>query len=364
MWIEVDESLVDLIPAANASQCAALDSIALSAFHGKNFLYAKRRTLDWMCSQEISSASKSVCLWLQNRLSEYSALREFVKVKLIVVSGGKHLNFCETGRWELPISVLEENPVASCTLLAENLTDADIYLLAAEHYKKHHKLNGVSINLIPSGGGGNQIYPSFAKFIDRRDTYCLSVTDTDKDYPGAESNDPSKNCRDIANERRWVAAHIDVPARELENILPINIVEDAISSDNGAVDLHLRFERIKSRIEHFHAALLYCDLKMGTKYSWALGKHGNREKAEFWEGYLNSRQPAIRVCGNGCDEGCDCFMIESLGDKVAEKFLEFCRNNSTYKQYERMKTSSNANQWLAVGNAVFDWGVALSKSRS
>lgn len=139
MWIEIDESLVDLYPSANVSQCAALESVALSVFHGKNFLYARKRTLDWMCDQDLSGAAKSVCSRLKNRLPEYSSLRDFIKVKIIIVSSEKEFGFSKLGFWELPLSALEDHPVSSCTLLAENLTDANIYLVAAEHYKKHLK---------------------------------------------------------------------------------------------------------------------------------------------------------------------------------------------------------------------------------
>jgi len=242
--------------------------------------------------------------------------------------------------------------------------DAEIYLIAAAHYKKHNNINGLVHNLTTSGGGGNQIYPSFMNFVNRRETFCLSVTDTDKDYPGAESNLVSRSCKDLASERRWIATHLDVPARELENLLPINLVEDAIFDDGGAVDLHVRFNNVKSKIEGDVVAWLYCDLKMGTKYSWAYGNHGNHEKSSFWRTFLHSKNPAIHGCKNGCDDGCDCFMVDSLGERVAEKFLDFCKKISSHKQYERMKTSSNADQWLSVGKAVFDWGVAVPKSRS
>ncbi|WP_261499140.1 hypothetical protein [Acidovorax bellezanensis] len=364
MWLEIDESLVDLYPTATASQCAALEAIALSVFHGKNSLYAKKRTLEWICAQQLSQAAKSVCLRIKNRLSEYASLRDFIKIKIIVVSSDRELSFNDAGLWELPLSALENNPISTCTLLAENLSDADIYLIAAEHYRRHNKINGLITNLTPIGGGGNQIYPAFLRFVDRKETFCLSVTDTDKDYPSAESNDASKSCKALAGERRWIADHIDVPARELENILPVNIVEDAIFNDDGCVELHERFSKVKGGTENSPDALLYCDLKKGTKFLWAGDAHGNKDKARFWTDFLGSKNPPINGCGNGCNEKCECFMIESLGERIAEKFLEHCRKISGQKQYERMKTSANADQWLEVGKVVFDWGVAIPRSRT
>ncbi len=363
MWIEVDESLIDIYPALNESQCAALETIVLSVFHGKNALFAKKRTLDWMMNQGLSAAAKSVCLKVKNRLPEYSSLRDIIGLKVIIVSADKDLAINKFGFWELPLNLLEKNPVSSCSLLTENLSDADIYLIAAEHYKKHHKINGLITELTPVGGGGNQIYPAFMRFVERREGFCLSITDTDRDYPSAESNDTSKSCKTLAEECRWIAAHMDVPARELENILPINIVEDAIFDDRGAVDLHERFEKVKERVSDNSVALLYCDLKMGTKFSWSTTVHGNHEKTRFWRDFLESKNPPLRACERSCGDECECFMIDSLGERVADKFLDFCKKNSVQKQYERMKTSANAEQWLDVGKAVFNWGVATPRTR-
>lgn len=363
MWLEVDESLVDVYPTLNESQCAALETIALSVFNGKNSLFAKKRTLDWMMNQELSAAAKSVCLKVKNRLSEYSSLRDIVGSKIIIVTSNKDLSINEHGFWELPLILLERNPVSTCTLLTENLSDADIYLIAAEHYKKHNKINGLITSLTTIGGGGNQIYPAFMRFIDKKEGFCLSITDTDRDYPTAESNDTSKSCKSLADECRWIAAHMDVPARELENILPINIVEDAIFDDRGAVDLHERFEKVKERVAGNPSALLYCDLKMGTKFSWSGTLHGNEDKTRFWKSFLESKNPPLSACEKNCGEQCDCFMIDSLGERVADKFLDFCSRNSIHKQYERMKTSANADQWLEIGREVFNWGVATPRTR-
>lgn len=363
MWLEVDESLVDLYPTLNESQCAAFEAIALSVFHGKNSLFAKKRTLDWMMGQGLSKPAKSVCLKIKNRLSEYSSLRDIIESKIIIIDSYNDVEIDEYGFWKLPLNVLENNPVTTCALLAENLSDADIYLIAAEHYKKYKKINGLVTSLTPIGGGGNQIYPAFMRFVERKEGFCLSITDTDRDYPLAESNDTSKNCKILAEERRWIAAHMDVPARELENILPINLVEDAIFEDRGAVDLHRRFEKIKEKVAGNPVALLYCDLKMGTKFSWSSNLHGNEEKERFWKTFLDSKNPPLTGCGNNCGDQCECLMIDSLGERVADKFLDFCRKNSIQKQYERMKTSSNADQWLEIGRAVFNWGVATPRSR-
>lgn len=361
MWIEFDDSLSEKIDVADERQCAAIESIALSAFYGRHIMFAKTKTIAWISRQGVSSVTKAVCKKIKSRYSELSSIRSVIGVRLVVMADDEVLHF-NNGTWFVSISTLSEYPVQFGLLLAENLNDALIYLLAAEHYKISKGLKWLNVELSPDGGGGTQIYPRFENSILKKSVFCLAITDTDKDFPTAASNITSQRCRAVAMQRKWIADHFDVPARELENILPINLVEDAIYNDTGAADLHGKISSVKSRILGDYEPILYCDLKLGTKFSWTKDK--NIEKSRYWKAFVKSRNIKKVSCGVECEEECKCFMIDSLGETVAEKFFKFCAELSPQKQYERVKSSENCTQWLAVGKAVFDWGVALPKSRN
>lgn len=360
MWIEIEECVSNNISHANNQQIAALESIALSVFYGRHILYAKRKTLDWLCTQNISSSSKSVCQKIKSKHSELSAIRDNIGTRLVVVFGEKIFKYSE-GLWIVSIDWIAKHPVQFGELLAENLSDALIYLLAAEHYKIESGLKGVAVNLNPVGGGGSQIYPSFVSSEKNKNTFCLAITDTDKDYPDANPNQVSQKCQKLASKRTWVVDHVDVPARELENILPFYLLEDAIYSDPSAQELHERMRKVKSRVCNDFQPLLYCDLKLGTKFSWASDK--NQIKSKYWKAFIKKRNLEALRCGKECGESCNCHIVEPLCETIAEKFLQYCNSISPQKQYEKVKISDNANEWLTIGKAVFDWGVALPKIR-
>lgn len=361
MWIEIEECVVSNISHANHQQIAALESITLSVFYGRHVLFAKRKTLDWLGSQNISAASKSVCQKIKGNYSDLSSIRNNIGIRLVVVFGDKIFNYSD-GIWRVSIDLIAEYPVQFGELLAENLNDALIYLLAAEHYKIYSGFKVVVVNLHPVGGGGSQIYPSFVSSEKNKNTFCLAITDTDKDYPDANSNQVSQKCKKLASKRTWIVDHVDVPARELENILPFHLLEDAIYSDPSAQELHERMRKVKSRVCNDFQPLLYCDLKLGTKFSWASGK--NQLKSKYWKVFIKKRNLEALCCGKECGESCNCYIVDPLCENIAEKFLRYCDNITSQKQYEKVKISDNANEWLTIGKAVFDWGVSLPKARA
>lgn len=361
MWIEIDDSVAENVDNANLRQCAVIESIALSVFHGKHVFYAKNKTLNWLCKQDVGGVAKAVFRKVSSRISELGSIRSNIGIKLILVFENDIFKY-EDGEWVVSFSFFESHQIQMGCLLAENLEDANIYLLAAKHYKIESKLKILDVNLMPQGGGGSQILPSFEEAINEKNSFCLAITDTDKDYPAAHSNIVSRRCNTVANQRTWIADHFDVPARELENVLPLGLIEEAIFSDAGAVDLHARLNAIKSRIGDELEPFLYCDLKLGTKFKWM--KDEDQNKSAYWSEFVRKKNIYNLMCGEECGENCDCEIVSPIGETIASKFLEFCQSTSINKQYEKVKVSANSSQWLAVGKAVFDWGVALPKARA
>ncbi|MEX8192356.1 hypothetical protein [Comamonas guangdongensis] len=360
MWIEIDDSVSENMESANLRQCAVIESIALSVFHGKHVFYAKNKTLNWLCKQDIGGVSKSIFKKVSSRLSELGSIRPNIGVRLILIFESDVFKY-EDGEWIISFSFFESNQIQMGCLLAENLDDANIYLLAAKHYKINSKLKTLDINLTALGAGGSQILPSFEDAINEKNYFCLAITDTDKDYPGANSNIVSRRCNAVAQQRVWIAEHLDVPARELENVLPLGLIADAINSDAGAVDLHERLNAVKIRIGDDLEPFLYCDLKLGTKFK--LIKDADQNKSAYWKEFVRRKNISNLMCGDECGDNCSCQMISPLSETIANIFLEFCKKITINKQYERVKVSENSTQWLAIGKTVFDWGVALPKAR-
>lgn len=370
MWIELDDSLITSIPQADDYQCMALDAIAASACSGRHVVYGSLAVIEWLQKQNIGASSRAICQRIKNLRPELRSLRARIEKKIII---GSYINSIKTDDndvWYVSLGALLNNSFSAAVLITENHNDANIYKIAANHYKI---LIGVSasykINLSVQGGGGNQIHPTFMNVVDEKSSFCLVITDTDKDYPSALSCETSRKCKTLSNKKEWIAAHIEVPARELENIIPFNLISDAVNDDRGAVDLHRGLMQIESVRDINSELLLYSDFKKGTTRYWACGNHGNLDRKNYWNVLAGSRG----VCTNQqCDENCEaeskdackCFLVSSLGEYIADKFLEYAKTKSNHETLNRAKTSANAEQWFAVGKSVFEWGIALPVTRS
>lgn len=364
MLIEIDDSLISAFPITNASQSLLLTSIVSSAFYGEHFLIGSRSAMDWLIKQDIGDTLKSVCRKISNDIPQYRSLMNLIKFKVVIVADGEDIACRSEGVWEIPFgNLLEGHRISLSVLLSENISDSHIYIIAAEHYKEHIGAgNGVCINIDPRGGGGNQIYSEFESIVNTKRYFCLAITDTDKNRPNAESNSTSKRCKLIANKKIWVTGHADVPARELENIIPINLIEDLIVSESELKDLVNRFERIRLISENNFEIFLYSDLKKGTPYSWC--KEEKTPKSKFWKKFIETKFANQHICDESCQAECKAKIIDPLSENIATSFLEYCKKNSKKKIYERAKTSKNANQWLEIGMYVFNWGIAAPRRRS
>lgn len=370
MWIEFDDSLIDSFPRANNYQCMTLDAIATSACAGRHVLFGSLAVLDWVQSQEIGIASRAICQKIKNNRSELKSLRSKVGRKIIIGAYPDAIKSDDNEIWHVSLNALLYNPFSAAVLLTENHVDANLYKLAATHYRMSIGVDAsYRANLSVQGGGGNQIHPTFVNLVGEKCGFCLVVTDTDKDYPSALSSDTSRKCANLSSKREWIVAHLEVPARELENIIPFNLLSDSIYADGGAVDLHNGINQIESVGRVNVQMLLYGDLKKGTTRYWARGNHGNLEKKKYWNILANSKVGCTNPeCDEHCNarskDDCKCFLISSLGDGIADKFLEYSRTKGAHELFKRVKTSSNASQWLSIGKSVFEWGIALPVSRS
>lgn len=370
MWIEFDDSLIESIPQANNYQCMALDAIATSVCAGRHVLFGSLAVMDWFQKQSIGTASKAICQKIKNNRSELKSLRSKIGKKIIIGAYLDAIKSEDNEVWHVSLNAIIYNPFSASVLLTENHVDANLYKLAAIHYRMSIGVDAsYRVNLSVQGGGGNQIHPTFVNLVEEKCGFCLVITDTDKDYPAALSSETSRKCADLSNKREWIVAHIEVPARELENIIPFNLLSDSIYADRGAVDLHNGISQIGT-VEGINVQmLLYGDFKKGTTRYWARGNHGNLERKNYWNILADSKagctnQQCDEHCKARSKDDCKCFLISSLGDGIADKFLEYSKTKGVHELFKRVKTSSNANHWLSIGKSVFEWGIALPVSRS
>lgn len=365
MWIDLSDQLPDTHPNPDIYVCSVLEAISNASFHGRHVLYGSNRTLHWLGNQNLSEPAKAAVTRARGIGAERGALREFVRSKLIVEPYGAAATRDDEGHWHAPIQLLVGKALLSSELIAENLRDVEAFEWAAKHFQQINSLRGVEIALMPYNGGGAEILECFKRALAAREKFTCAVTDSDKDHPVATGGHISRHCALESENASWICSHVELPVREIENLLPFNFVQDSITS--SAPDAHLvppllELVRIAERRPD---ALKYADFKQGTPGRLANGSENNVEKRAYWESVVRDCLVAARICQDQCQHNpCSCNVSPGIGPQVLQRFLDYCGSMSVAKQIERMKNSPHWDEWLSVGGLIFDWGMADPRYRA
>jgi hypothetical protein len=315
--------------------------------------------LQWLRRQELSKAAKAAVLRALGTVAERGAIRDTVRSRLIVEGHGDQVTRDTDGHWHAPINELVGVTLQSAELMAEDIQDTSALEIAARHFKKKEKLRGLEISLAPSNGGGNRILPCFQSAIAARQRFTFAITDSDKKHPNDTSGEVSRHCANSAKEAQWICKHVELPCHEIENLLPLNLIVDAINSSSENASLKVAIDRIVGMGEKRVEALRYTDLKNGIFGRVSTTSELNVDRRTFWKSVIRDCGYAKEICEGECDNtSCQCTIHPGLGTHVVQHFLDHCSHQSEQKQVERMNTSPHAADWLAVGKAVFDWGIA------
>jgi hypothetical protein len=364
MWFELDDSLEDH-PTFGMQEVAALEAIAVASFSGQHVLYGSRSVLSWALKQPIGIAGQAAMRRAINRISEFGMLRKRMLWRVIFVANGKSIEHPSDDEWRVPIGLITF-PLHAADLLAENLNDARAYQLAAKHFQTDSRLNSLRFKLSLQNGGGAEIVATFAHCIESRERMSITITDSDKKHPLDTECPTSRNCAKLAKSSNWICIHKTLPCREIENLLPWNLVQDSIENSGNASEISKLLDSFKFLLQNKPDALDYVDIKEGEKGYLARGILVNPELRAYWSG-------VVKIFGNNCNvsciecidrDTCKCLIIPGLGPKVLTRFIEYCAQLSTHKQIERVRTSPQNERWLRLGEAVFNWGIADEPCRA
>jgi hypothetical protein len=160
-----------------------------------------------------------------------------------------------------------------------------------------------------------------------------------------------------------------LPCREVENLLPTNLLLDAIEWDGSrpqARESVLRSIQIQGE---FPDAYAHADLKDGVTLCHVSAMPPSPRK-DFWR----ERADEVRaICGFhevcidtfSCAGKADrCAIFKGWGNGLLALLLSYMGTISEAKQLERVKTSPTRDAWLGLGEAAFQWGIAPERRRS
>jgi hypothetical protein len=285
------------------------------------------------------------------------------------ITFGKSLTIVRHGPHDLevPVRNIADSPILKIALLAENLIDVEAFEQAAKQYVASQGLRSrVALERLHGGGSTTpRVFENHAK-IELR--WCLCITDSDRQCPSDGMSQTAQECRNIASNTSLVAAHIDLPAREIENVLPLALLEEAIPAEHRD-----KWNWHTNKLYNLRPdAHTYCDLKRGFTIRKLFSMTEGSQQKMYWKSITDNLLAASALAsdclGNGeCsrhkDGQCDCYVIFGFGEKVLETSLEILRRRSAHDSEQRTRRDPNREPWLDIGREVFEWACAPPEIR-
>lgn len=365
LWIlSTDVTAIDF--SQDAKSCAALENILSAVFCGYHILKMASNDIKILQKQSSNFSARSKAVISRISSQQFQKLPN-IKYKVIISKN------CESPirngkfEWEIPFDSFSNHATANRTiLLAEDYIDAALYDIAARHYVIKNKLKGFDVSSRPEAGGGSRIKNVLETIISRAEEACICVTDSDRYSPSDSLSTTAKDCSNSALNSKWPAIHVATDARELENILPRKFVEEVIDQHQEK-----EWQTIDSLAKESAPILPYIDIKEGTRMHWIFNLPNGSPNRIFWDKQLQSvgaksllDQDCIynQICDSKDSEKCNCVVSYGIGTKVAEKVKNYLLCQSLAKSSEKVDTDLDQ-EWLLIGQEVFEWCCALKPIR-
>lgn len=363
MWIIIDEAISN-ISTDSQKELQGLETLLLSIARGEHALAVNFGVAKKLAMLPLSIISKATILEAGRRASEYISQSRSSRYKAYIKLDGPPITAISNYEWEISIAFLSDNGMPKSALLAENLTDAEIYQYSAYHYQALSK-DKLNFKIALLGGGGADTPKTLKNEIDQKNLFVFCITDSDKLSPLDSVNQTCRACSKIINEAVWIAFHSALEEREAENHIPITLIEDTINCPQHK-DSRNRFHII-SDINFSEDQWKYIDLKEGTSLRKCF------ENKDFWSNVIQPSactELAINICKDFLyclsqgTQSCNCIIAPGISTKLLENVLRFLKENGIHLTANRIKTARNVKPWLETGKSICEWGAAVEKRRA
>lgn len=368
IWIAPSVLAADF--AADHDACRGITAIFDAVYRGEHYALGARSTLAALAENtNLTSATRATIATVLANLSTLGGITKQVSVR-VEVTHDKKASCVRTGptEWEMPLKEIGIHGVRKAVLLAENLYDAKAYEHAAKQYRVSLGIRS-EIALEKAGGGGSTVPVPFENYANTDKRWCMCITDSDRLCPSDNMAAPAQKCSEIAKSDSIVALHIDLSAREIENILPlVFIAEAAVPHTHQKLwDWHTD-KLCNIRFDAHH----YCDIKKGTTFRQVLSYAVQTPKQIYWDRVTTDLKSAAALtgqcleagsCGREAHATCQCYVHPGFGEKVLELVVNYLGERTAHQSEKATRSDLNREPWMEIGRSVFEWGCAPPKTR-
>ncbi|WP_157422044.1 hypothetical protein [Acidovorax sp. Root219] len=355
MIIKITSSITKIKEKLNDGQIAGIERLCLGIYRGENILTLENTDvvdfLEREVFEKISIISRGVLIKARSKFAFHGYLEELKAKTIFVVAKKDEAGArCEVTFADLLLLDMEPR------LLAEHVNDAKIYIEAAHHYIINQKISGLSICGKTSGGGGTSIAQEF-KNISQNRNLCLAVVDSDENWPSRPATPVEKKCKEVADASSGLCEAYRLPARELENMIPLNILKDIFSNKNGYYSVEQIEKILGQELEGWRCA----DIKQGIKVSTLRSMKKTSPEYKFYVKYF--KKSGIKIEDHELENlKKNDFLLQSVGN-CGDPLLKWFESRSKHAAFQLFHGHWK-DYWLQLGEKVFSWCCAEGLIRS
>jgi hypothetical protein len=365
MLVWLDESILNADYANDVRACQGVVELFNATFRGEHFVLGLRHTLRQLANiQDLPHNTRGFISRAESNLTQFGQLLGLIN-PMVTVTYDKSSGVVKSESdesWEVPLTQIAINGVNKCVLLAENIQDCAAYEYAAEHYRISVSLSLCKINIEHAGGGGSTIPDVLRNFTTNGHRWCLCITESDKFSPQDGLSLPARRCYEICETGSVVAKHVDLPVREIENLIPLKLFEQAVQSTHNEAWNNHRY-RLISLLPEIHD---FCDLKDGTSMEKIFREPSGSPRRDFWMRKITELIAASLVtlpcietqqCTNA-GQICECFVTNGFGNNILQNINRYLKACSAHKSFEIISGDLTRLKWLEIGKEVINWACA------
>jgi hypothetical protein len=385
MLFVIDQSMAAACDASNPSSdviVTALENIAIARRAGKHLVFARRDVLENLKSSScLSKRAKAVYKHLYLKYPQIGGYRRKFSRYIEVYADNDVWSIEDyAGKRVMKVSAKHLQDFSLFTetvLLAENHCDVRFYIRLAEAYSYWNRLGNVRIRYEARGGGGSTTADEFESIYTHRNSLCLCVVDSDREFPSYTEN-PYDNLGNTPRALKQIVEQGEQPlcelivlsSREVENIVPSRVYEEVVRDDPNRIGRALLIQELESSIDA--DAIYYLDIRSGIRLKRVLSKPRESPYFKYWSQIIDrfkchELNMTARECweSDRClsEESCRCVMFPGLGDGILEEVVEYLEHTSCQKIAEMVSGRLKA-EWEYLGETIIAWccGVITPKS--
>lgn len=361
MLLFIDKTFVQDILDNNQLAISAINLIALGRRQGNHFVLADRNNLKLIRDNKfINADTKRVFTYLYENYPSFAVIKNKLTFFINITSGLNKMTLKNIGSaniCEISYDYFQDLKIATETVvIGENQSEINFYKYIAKYFKEQVGLASISLKCQPRMGGGNTTRVVYSNEQSQEKTFCLCFVDSDKKYPQANIGDTLKAVKKADKADKLLAQYYSLNVREIENIIPLNILEKVTCHD---VNHEFGYNTLKKIIESDnYKDVLFLDIKNGLSIT-----NYRRIKDVNLKSFINT------ICTNAdlyTQEQLDEFLkvekeddietkivIQGLGSNVLDRTIKYI------DEYPNTKPSFDFNEqkdeWCRIGEIFVNW---------